>query len=98
MVVGVDDGTGYVEFGIGDRGRSRGCGRYRSTVLLVLVSSTGVECCVGIHNLLSRGRSGLSRSRAAVMDGVNCNTSRDALGNGDEGWAFKYTLLLINSE
>ena len=48
--------------------------------------------------LMSRGRSGLSRSRAAVIDGVNCNTSRDALGNGDEGWAFKYTLLLINSE
>ena len=48
--------------------------------------------------MLSRGRSGSSRSTAAVMDGMNCNTSRGALGNGDEGWAFEYTLLLINSE
>ena len=79
--MGVDDGTGYVEFEIGDRGRSRGCGRYRSTVLLVLVSSTGVECCVGIHYLLSRLRSGSSRMLTVGMDG---RTSGGALGNGDE--------------
>ena len=97
LVVEVDDGMKHgMVVGMGcARGRS---GRVRRDVRLVLGASYGVECCVGIYNLLSRGRSGLSRSRAAVMDGVNCNTSRDALGNGDEGWAFKYTLLLINSE
>ena len=97
LVVDVNDGT---EYGVGDGmscdlGRSLGCGRYRRTVLLVLVASYAVECCAGIHNLLSRLRSGSSRSGTAVMD---CRTSRGALGNGDEGWAFGYTSFLINSE
>ena len=97
LVVEVDDGTKHgMGVGMGcARGRS---GRVRRDVRLVLGASYGVECCVGVHNLLSRGRSGSSRSTAAVMDGMNCNTSRGALGNGDEGWAFEYTLLLINSE
>ena len=41
---------------------------------------------------------GSSRSTEAVADGVGCNTSWLLLGYGDEGWAYKYTLSLINSE
>ena len=83
LVVDVNDGTEYgVDDGMScDRGQSLGCGMSRRAVRLVLGASFGVECCVGVHNLLSRGRSGSSRMLTGGMDG---RTSGGALGNGDE--------------
>ena len=102
LVVEVDCGMKYgmvVGMGCSRRLEARGrSGRIRRDIRLVLGASFGVESCVGIHNLRKRRVRGSSRSSGAVLTGVGYNTSRLVLGYGDESWAYKCTLSLINSE